>query len=524
MSSGIIPGIPHAPSEVFADQYLGRRVAKSAAWMVLKRFFFKSVGLVSTLILVRLLAPEAFGLAAIGSVAYDMLDAMTEFSFVLALVKMKQPERAHFDTAWTLLVMRGFLIGALMYVAAPFVADFMHEPRLVDITRVLALLPVLQGFENVGLIQFRRELRFERIFWYEVLGKVVGFVMVIPAALILHNAWAVVIGYLGPKFITIPASYLMHPHRPRFSLKAGPELLNFSKWLFATNLLSLLRDYTMVLLLGRIGGPGATGLYQQSWQIAALPVSEIAAPSRQPMYSGYAKVSDDRARLGRQFVDGLALIMMMITPMSVGIALVAGLIQPIALGPNWVGAAPLIQICALYALAEAVGEATHNIYVVLDRQRRFVGIMVFNVLIRTALVIWAGVTHGVVWAAAAMAITSFFGSAIWFAQLRSIIGHLTRDTFRATWRVAVATSVMAAGVLYLQAVWPQSAEIPIMIAQLAGESVLGAVLYVGVLLGLWRLAGRPAGPEDHAFTAALQLLPRLGAFLHLGRPASSTAE
>jgi len=524
VSSGINPGIPHAPSEVFADQYLGRRVAKSAAWMVLKRLFFKSVGLISTLILVRLLAPEAFGLAAIGSVAYDVLDAMTEFSFVLALVKMKQPQRAHFDTAWTLLVMRGFLIGGLMYVAAPFVADFMREPRLLDITRVLALLPVLQGFENVGLIQFRRELRFERIFWYEVVGKLLGFMMVIPAALILHNAWAVVIGYLGPKFITIPASYLMHPHRPRFSLKAGSELLNFSKWLFATNLLYLLRDYTMVLLLGRVGGASATGLYQQAWQIAALPASEIAAPSRQPMYSGYAKVLDDKARLGRQFVDGLALIMMMITPMSIGIALVAPWIQDIALGPKWVGAAPLISICALYALTEAVGDLTHNLYVVLDRQRRFVGIMVVNVVIRTGLVIWAGVTHGVVWAAAAMAITSLFGSVLWFAQLRNIIGRLVGPTFRATWRTGFATLVMAAGVLYIQMAWPQASGMPVMIAQLAVQSLAGAALYLGTLLGAWRLGGRPEGPEAHAVKAAIQLLQRVGLNLRPGTSASSAAE
>jgi len=492
--------------------------------MVLKRFFFKSVGLISTLILVRILAPDAFGLAVMGSVAFNVLDSMTEFSFSLALIKMKQPQRVHFDTAWTLLVIRGLVVGALMFFSAPLVAETMHEPRLLDITRALALLPVIQGFESVGLIQFRRELQFERIFWYEIFGKIVGFLLVIPAALILHNAWALVIGYVGPKLIQTPASYLLHPYRPRFSFKAAGELLDFSKWLFATNLLYLVRDYTMVMLLGRVGGAAAAGLFQQSYQIAELPASEIAAPIRQPMYSGYAKVLEDRERLGRQFVEGLSLMLMMIAPASVGIALVAGLVEPLALGPKWVGAAPLIQICAIYFLSEAVGDLTHNLYVVLDRQRRFVGIMVINITIRTALVIWAGITHGVIWAAIAMATTSFVGTAIWYGQVTHIVGDLLGITFRATWRIMVAVLIMAAGVLLMQTVWPQAGTLPVMGAQLASESLAGALIYVGVVLGLWRACGRPPGPESHAVTASLQVWARLRSAFPVGRSASPAAE
>ena len=508
MTSSVEP-IPSAPSEIFADQYLGRRVAKGAAWMVMKRVSFRAVGLISNLILARLLMPEAVGLVALASVAYDLLDVLTEFSFTLALVKMKEPTRAHFDTAWTLVVVRGLLIGALMVVGAPALAEFVHEPRLVDITRVLALVPVLQGLENVGLIEFQRSLRFDRIFWYELIGRLVGFVLVIPAALILHNAWALVIGYLGPKLVTVPYSYFLHPYRPRFSLKAGRELLNFSKWLFATNLMYILRDYTMVLLLGRVGGASATGLYQQSWQIGVLPASEIAAPVRRPMYSGYAKVLDDRDRLRAQVVDGLALVLMMITPASVGIALTAGLVQAVGLGPNWVGAAPLLTICAIYALIEAVGEFTHNLYVVHDRQRRFVEIMTALIVVRTGLVIWAGLTHGVLWAVWAMAAVSFFSTSILFTQLIVIIDLSVRRVIAALWRVMVATAVMASGVAYLQYLWPQSGQMPEMIGQLSSQIALGAFLYIGVLIALWRASGRPSGAEAHALEVLQKGLARM---------------
>ena len=333
----IEPILPSAVAEALVDQSLGKRVAKGAAWMVMKRLAFKGIGLISTLILVRLLAPDAFGLAAIASTAYDTLNAISDLSFALALVKMKAPTRAQYDSAWTLTVLRGFLIGGLIYLTAPWIAEAMREPRLVDITRVMALYPVIWGFENIGLIDFQRDLRFDRLFFYDVLGKIAGFVVVIPAALILHNAWAVVLGTIAPKVVQVPASYIMHPYRPRISFKAGAELLSFSKWLFATNILSLANQYLVVILIGRIGGAGSVGLFRTAEQIGILPVSEVAAPIRGPMYAGYAKVLHDRDRLCRHVIDGLSLTLMIITPLSVGIALVAKLVEQVALGADWAG-------------------------------------------------------------------------------------------------------------------------------------------------------------------------------------------
>jgi lipopolysaccharide exporter len=440
------PVLPSAVAEAIVDQSLGKRVAKSAAWMVMKRLAFKGIGLFSTLILVRLLAPEAFGLAAIASTAYDALNTISEFSFALALVKMKNPTRAHYDSAWTLIVLRGFAIGAAMFFTAPLISEWMRDPRLTDITRVMAVYPVLWGFENIGLIEFQRDLRYDRLFVYDVLGKIAGFVVVIPAALILHNAWAVVLGTIAPKIVQIPASYVMHPYRPRISFHAGAELLSFSKWLFATNVLSLTNNYMITILIGRIGGAGSVGLFRTAEQIGILPVSEVAAPIRGPMYAGYAKVLHDRVQLCRHVVDGF-------TPLSVGIALTAHLIERVALGAEWAGAAPFIQVCAFYALFEGIGEFTHNLYVVTDRQRRFVEIMTLTVLARVGLVVWAGFAYGVLWAAAMFALTSFFSSAVWFGQLTTMIGLSLKETFQAVWRTLAATGAMSILVFYFINSW-----------------------------------------------------------------------
>jgi O-antigen/teichoic acid export membrane protein len=508
------PVLPSAIAEAIVDQSLEKRVAKSAIWMVLKRLAFKGIGLISTLILVRLLSPDAFGLAALASTSYDMLNTVAEFSFGLALVKMKEPTRAHYDTAWTLTVLRGFAMGGLIFVSAPWIADLLRDQRLVAVTQAMALYPVIWGFENIGLVDFQRSLRFDRLFVYDVLGKVVGFLVVIPAAFILHNAWAVIIGTIAPKVVQVPASYIMHRYRPRFSLSAGPELLNFSKWLFVTNVVSLTNNYVIHVLIGRIGGASSVGLFRTAEQVGMLPVSELAAPIRGPMYSGYAKVLDDVERLRRHVVDGLSLTLMVITPMSIGIALTAKLIERVALGPEWAGAAAYIQVCAFYALFEGVGEFTHGLYVVKDRQRRFVAIMTVTVFIRVLLVIAAGIKYGTLAAAATFALTSLFSSLLWVQQLAVMI-HLSLKVLLASiWRVGLATLIMSVGVFYFMSWWHFGDEFLSRIAELLAAVALGGLLYAGSLLGLWLLAGRPPGPEDHAAKAVPKLLERFGLVRH----------
>jgi hypothetical protein len=121
------------------------------------------------------------------------------------------------------------------------------------------------------------------------------------------------------------------------------------------------------------------------------------------MYAGFARVADDRAALRQQVLDGLALMMTIIVPLSIGIALMASSITRLGLGQSWSETIPLIRLCAFYALFDAIGHFTHNVYTVLHRQRRFVGVFTVALAVRLPSVVMAAIWYGVTGAAAAMA-------------------------------------------------------------------------------------------------------------------------
>jgi len=422
---------------------LGGRIAVGAAWMVSLRIAFRLIGFGTTLVLVRLLAPEDFGIVAMASVAYGLLDRLGEFSFDLALIQMKAPERRHYDTAWTFLVLRGLAITGMMVASAPFVADVMNEPRVQLVIYVLALSPLIEGFENIRLVDWRREFRFDRIFWLQLVGRLIGICIAIPAAFILHNYWAVILGPLVARAVLVPLGYWLQPYRPGLSISARWDLFHFSKWLIVSNLLTLINVYMMTILVGRLSGPAALGHYQVAREIGELPASEVAAPIRQPLYSGYAKLVDDIGALRTQALDGLAIVLLLVVPLSAGLAVTADLLTPLLLGPRWLAAAPLIAICALSGLFESIGHFVFQLYLIRNAQARFALILAATVALRIALVIPFGIRYGVVGAALAMLATSILNCTAWVGALLPLLHIDWRDIVRVSWRVTVSAILMA---------------------------------------------------------------------------------
>lgn len=134
---------------------IGRSIAKGAAWMVMFRAVERSIGIVSTLILARLLMPADFGLIAMAMSFVAILELLWTFTFDNALIQNTAADRSHYDTAWTLNICLGTLIAiGLLAVAYP-ASWFYDDPRLIPIILCLAGGAAIQGFENIGVVGFR---------------------------------------------------------------------------------------------------------------------------------------------------------------------------------------------------------------------------------------------------------------------------------------------------------------------------------------------------------------------------------
>ncbi|MBL8838123.1 MAG: oligosaccharide flippase family protein [Alphaproteobacteria bacterium] len=488
---------------------VGQRVAAGAALMVLLKTAVRLIGIASILILVRVLDPDDFGIVALAFVTVSILESVTEPLIQPYLIRAERPDNAVYDCAWTLGVLRGVAIGAVIAAAGPLAAWSIDEPRLVPLMAVFALTPVLQGLENVGMVGHMRDLRYDVVLVWRLSSKIAGTLTTIPLAIIFASYWALAAGIVAGRVVSLIASYWLSDYRPRPRLSGAGDMVHFAKWMFGYGILDTIESYLMTVMLGRLAGSGAVGTFNVAYTVAAMPCSEIAAPVREPLYAALAAARDRPSEFAHQYLTGLGLLTLIVLPMSVGIALVAPQLVPVALGATWTHATVLVQLCALYALLDALSAYTINLFLVRGRVRQMVMIFAALLAVRVPAAIWGFHAGGIDGAAAGLLGTALLGAIVWHVMAARMLGVPVRALAGTMSRSIGAAAAMSAAVIALQRApalsWLAAEPVLWLVLLVAG----GAVVHIVAQAALWRAAGLPAGPETQAVRQARALWNRL---------------
>lgn len=473
------------------------KMAKGAVWMVLFKLVERSLGLISTIILARLLVPADFGLIAMAMSIIAILELLGAFGFDMALIQNAGAKREDYNTAWTFNVLFG-LVSALIVIALAIpAAAFYAEPRLENLIYVLALGLAVQGFENIGIVAFRKQLEFNKEFKFQITKKLASFIVTVFFAYYLHSYWALVAGMLTGRIFGVFLSYYSHPYRPWFSLRARHELFHFSKWLFFNNVLLLLRTRSIDFIIGKTSGAHGLGLFSIAHEVSSLPSTELIAPINRAVFPGYAKMSHDTCELRNGFLKVFSVIVMFALPAGAGIAVTADLIVAVLLGPKWLETVPLIQILAFYGIVSAMQTNTIYIHLAVGKPKVTSYLFLAQAIIQIPLLVWLSIEHGVTGAAWGVLGVSVL---VLPANLYLVSHRLDlsfRDLASILWRPVVAVVAMFFVVEYALSLLRGGAGILGDLVLLLFGVGLGAVVFIVAVLGLWLLSARPDGAEQY---------------------------
>lgn len=465
------------------------------------RLAVRSIGFVSTIILARLLVPADFGLVAIATMMVAMLELLGELSFETFLIRERDPTRDDYDTAWTLMVLRGVVTGLLLLIAAPYIAEFFKDARLEDIVRVLAALSVINGLPNIGIVDFHRELRFDRDFRMTVWTRMAGFVVTVSLAVALRDYWALVIGMIFSRAVWLMLSYTMHPFRPRFCLRGTRKIFRFSKWLLANNILSFAQRRSDVAVIGRFFDSASLGLYSVALEIARLITSELLVPIQRVLLPGLAALVDGTDRVYRAFFDSLAVSAMLGLPLAAGVGLVADPLVRLVLGDKWLGAIPLLQILAVIGVARVFRTGINALFLANNRPQWTTLNALIGAAIGLPLIVWSAWQGTMMTVALAVAAGEVISTLVTYGIVWRVFGLTPAAVLARVWRPVVACLAMGGAVYALLDAWPGAGGTLGLAAQLSGAAGAGAVVYLVTELVLWRFAGAPAGPESQVLAA-----------------------
>jgi O-antigen/teichoic acid export membrane protein len=494
-----------------AGRNLSGRMTRGAAWMIGLRFTDRNLGFLSTIILARLLVPADFGIVVLAMAMIGTIDDLADFGFEQALIQNQKAVRTHYDTAWTMGMVRGAMSAAIIAALAEPLALYFEDARLRDVLLTLALVPFLSGFYNIGTVAFRKELTLGKEFVFRIVPRIIGVLTTIALAFAFRNYWALVYGTLASIATRLVFSYVMHSYRPRISIAAARDIMGFSKWMLVTSVADLASQKFGTLIIAKFLDTASLGIYSMANQIANIASTELIAPIKQALFPGYAKLAHDTALLKKAFLDVYGILVLLALPAAIGIGLTAEFFVPLLLGPKWTGTISLIGILVISGGLRSLSSHVRPVYLALNMPHFGAYAALGRAIVHVPALIFALQYYGIEGAAIAHAaghVAVLLGS---LYLMHRLLGVSIGDILRACWRPLVGCVLMVLAVLVVKWFPPVagigSANLVLLLVLAVS---IGILTYIGVVLFLWWLSGQPLNSaESYLLAYAYRALRKL---------------
>lgn len=322
-----------------------------------------------TVVLARLLRPEAFGLVAMVAVVIAFLELFKDFGLSAATVQ--RPHITHADTSALFWVNAGLGVaaGLLMIPLAPVLAWFYGEPALVGVTLWLAVGFVLSGLSTQHLAVLRRQMRFTTLSMILMWSEIVGMVVAVIAAFAGADYWALVAQRIVWALCLLVGAWLFcswRPGRPAgFQRVRG--LLRFGGHVTGSNLVSTFVRNLDQMLIGWYWGSTPLGLYERAYKILLLPINNLNAPLFSVAMPTLSRLADQPALYRRAYLGTVEKLNMVTMPCAALLIAVPGLVVRVLFGPYWLAATPIVAWLGVAALYQPIGYTCSWLFMTQDR-------------------------------------------------------------------------------------------------------------------------------------------------------------
>ncbi|WP_114778200.1 lipopolysaccharide biosynthesis protein [Botryobacter ruber] len=323
-------------------------------------------------VLARLVGPKEFGIMGIAVIVVEFSKMFTQMGVGPAIVQRKELEDRHLTTGFTLSLFMGFFFAGMLALLAPLLEVFFRMEGLTPVLRVTALIFLVDSLTLIGQALLQRNMKFRAIAAVDVASYAIGYGGIgITLAYFGWGVWALVAAHMAQAILHAVIIFFIQPFskRPGFELDAFKELLHFGGGMTMARIGNFLANQGDNLVVGRMLGAGALGIYGRAHHFMVMPASLFGTALDKALFPAMAKVQDDKQRLGKAYLTGVSIIATISIPLSIVLVLLAPEIIMVLLGPKWTAVILPFQIltCSLlfrmsYKMSDSLARATGAVY------------------------------------------------------------------------------------------------------------------------------------------------------------------
>ena len=473
------------------------RTAVGGTILIVSRLITRCVDFAALIVLGRLLSPEDFGLVALAMSLIMIVEAIMELPLGYALVALPARTKSHFDTVFTLQLLRGGVLAVVMLVSAWPLSQIYHDDRLIALVCALSIAPASRGLTSPRMIELSINFEFMPNLIMEVVGKVVALALSVGSAWLTKSYWSLAIGTIASPVTMLIVSYMYAPYRPAISLKKWHEFSGYIRWTAFGQTIRALVWQMDALVLGRYVNRFELGGFSMASNLAALPGQIFVDQMMNPLVVAFSAVRGDARRLTAAYQKSAVSIIALGLPAMVGMSMTAEPIIRVAFGEKWLGAATVLSWLCWTVIPSFFTSPFAALAVSLDRSRAITRLVVIEFAIRLPLMLIGILNYGIAGAVAARLLTAVAIAGGAMLSVRALIGLRVRDQLLSPWRPVMSVAIMAVVIGPVEAAFGSVSGYFPLVLRLAAIVGAGAVAYAISMFLLWGLVGRPDGLESH---------------------------
>lgn len=362
---------------------LKKKVVSGAFWLTSLTFLGQIFTWSVTLIVIRLLQPEDYGLMAMATVFLGILMIFNEIGFGPAIIQKQEVGGLELKKAAGCLIIINIGLFCFLVATAPLVGRFFSEPRVSPVIRVLSINFIFISFYSVPHAKLQRELRFRTKAIIDLLGNLVLSATVLTLAISGFGYWALVFGQVGKHafkavIFNIPRNLR---YSPSFSLKGMRDIINFGAVVSLNRLLWYFYSQADIIIGGRILGKQLLGVYSVAMQLVTIPLNKVSPLISQIGFPAFSRIQYDLQSVQSNFMRLVRLVNTFSFPVFAGLAMLAPDAVPLLLGPKWKGVVFPIQLLSLVMPLRLIGALFAPVVVGKGRPEVITGNMLFGIVI-----------------------------------------------------------------------------------------------------------------------------------------------
>ncbi len=331
------------------DKSLERKAARGTAWATIDRFTTLGVTFLVNLVMARILSVSDYGLVGMITIFTNVSAVLIDGGFGNALIQKKEPTQTDYSTIFYWNLGLAAVIYAGLFLSAPFIAQFFHEPELVGVTRLLAVILLFNSVIVSQVSRLRKQLAFRKLATVNISSSILSGALGIYLASCGLGVYSLVwmqVSMCGLQFLLIS---LIGKWRPSliFSVATFKNLFSYGGYLLAANVLQVFCNNFQNVIIGKRFSVSQLGLYSQAQKIDQISSYQMPQILVQVMFPVYSELQDDGERLRNVLAMNMRVVAYAMFPLITLLILLAEPTFTLLYGAKWTAAAPYFQILCM---------------------------------------------------------------------------------------------------------------------------------------------------------------------------------